>query len=492
MEADVTAATAAGTPVSDPRRWKALSVLAFMQFMLILDITVVNVALPSIQVSLGFTRTDLAWVVDAYVLVAGGFLLLGGRLADLLGRRRIFIAGVVVFAVASLTSGLAQYQWMLIISRAGQGFGEALAAPAALSIIVAMFVDPKERAKALGIWGGLAGLGGTVGVILSGIITQFASWRWIFLINLPIAALVLALLPRVVPNDRRRAGHGIDVAGALFITAGVSSLVYALLEANKNGWLSGTTIGFFVASAVLLAGFILTELKVAKPLIRLGFFRQRRPSASAVLIILVGSAFFSMFFLLTLYLQQVLGWSPLKSGMAYITFGVFIIAGFGSASQLLPRIGVRPVIVTGLVLVTMGFIWLARLPLDGHYWTDIAPSMMLIAFGSGWAFVSVTVAAVSQATDQEAGLASGLLTTAQQIGGALGLAVLVTVAAQRTTSLVGEGQTPSAAFVGGMHLAFIIGAGLVTVGALVALLAIGQFIPESLPTPLPVTEDAVG
>ncbi|MFN2569371.1 MAG: DHA2 family efflux MFS transporter permease subunit [Candidatus Dormibacteria bacterium] len=475
-------------PVSDPRRWRALSVLAFMQFMLILDITVVNVALPSMKVSLGFSEANLAWVVDAYVLIAGGFLLLGGRAADLLGRRRIFLSGAAIFALASLTSGLAQNQFQLIASRAAQGLGEALAAPAALAMVVTLFADPKERARALGIWGGLAGLGGTLGVVLSGVITQLTSWRWIFLINLPIALVVLIVVPRVIPPDRPRSTGGIDIAGAVLITGGITALVYALLEANNNGWLSLITLGLFGLSALMIVTFLLVESKVRRPLIRLGFFRQRRPTVASGLVVVIGSAFFAMFFLLTLYMQQVLGYSPLKAGLAYLTFGGAILIGFGSASQLLPRIGVRPLMVTGMMLTGIGLLYLARLPVDGSYWADLAPAMVVIAFGSGWCFVSLSVTAVSESGEQEAGLASGVLNTAQQIGGALGLAVLISVATSRTASLLAEGQSPLAAQVGGSHVAFGIGAALVFSGAAIAALLIGQFIPESLPVPMPITD----
>ncbi|MBO0730290.1 MAG: MFS transporter [Acidimicrobiaceae bacterium] len=477
-------------PAADPRRWRALAVLACLQFMLILDATVVNVALPSIRADLGFSQSNLAWVVDAYVLVAGGFLLLGGRVADLFGRKRIFLAGAIAFALGSLTSGLAQDQAMLISSRALQGLGEALAGPAALSLITVLFTDQKERATALSVWGGLAGLGGTIGVVLSGVIIDLASWRWIFWINLPVAAAVLVISLRLLPVDRRRVRTSFDVGGAIAVTAGITAVVYALLEANRHGWLSATTLGFFAAGAGLLAAFVVIESRVRAPLIPLRFFRAHRPRTAAGLMVLVASALYGMFFLLTLYMQLVLGWTPLHTGVAYVVFGLGMLAGIGGASQLLPKIGVRLPLVGGLTLAAGGFALLTRLDLHLHYWSQLVPAQLLMSVGLGLAFVSITVTAVSEANEADAGITSGFVTTAQQVGGALGLAVLVSVATARASSFRGSGHAPAVAQLAGSHLAFGIGAGLLAVGAVLAALLVGSFKPTSLPAPAPISQAA--
>lgn len=475
---------------ADPRRWAALAVLATLQFMLILDVSVVNVALPSIKVDLGFSSSNLAWVVDAYVLVAGGFLLLGGRTADLFGRRRIFLAGAVCFALGSLTSGLAQDQVMLIGSRALQGMGEALAGPAALSIIALLFTDPKEKAKALSIWGALAGVGGTMGVILSGVIVDLASWRWIFWINLPVTVAVVVACLRVVPDDRHRSETSFDFAGALTATGGITAMVYALLEANRNGWTSATTLGFFAAGAALLVAFVVVEGRVRAPLVPLRFFRSPRPRVASGLMVLLASTLYGMFFLLTLYMQLGLGWSPLHAGMAYIAFGLAFLVAVAAASQLLPKVGVRPLVVAGMVMGATGFVLLTQLPEPVHYWTALVPPMALVAAGLGWCFVSLTVSAVSEASEADAGLASGMVTTAQQVGGALGLAVLVSIATSRASSLVGNGHSPAAAQLAGSHLAFGVGAGLLAAGAVLAALFIDRFKPASMPEPTSIRQAA--
>lgn len=473
---------------ADRRRWATLAVLACLQFMLILDATVVNVALPSIKADLGFSSANLAWVVDAYVLVAGGFLLLGGRIADLMGRRRVFLAGGVAFALGSLCSGLAQDQVMLIAARAFQGLGEALAGPAALSIITMTFRDSKERATALSIWGGLAGLGGTVGVLLSGTIIELADWRWIFWINLPVAAAVLAVSPRLVPADRRRARASFDLLGAVTATGGITSLVYALLEADRRGWTSATTLGFFAAGGALLVAFVAIEGRLRSPLVPLSFFRARRPRTAAGLMALVTSALYGMFFLLTLYMQLLLHWSPLHTGLAYVAFGLGFLAGISVASQALAKVGVRPVLAGGMALSAGGLALYTRLPIHLAYWSQMVPAMLLVAFGLGLAFVSLTVAAVSEAKDADAGLASGMVTTAQQVGGALGLAVLVSIATSRATSLRQSGHLPAVAQLAGSHLAFGVGAVLLAVGAVLAATLIGRLKPSTMPVPAPITQ----
>jgi EmrB/QacA subfamily drug resistance transporter len=387
------------------------------------------------------------------VLVAGGFLLLGGRTADLFGRRRIFLAGAVAFAVGSLTSGLAQDQVMLIGSRALQGMGEALAGPAALSIIALLFTDPKEKAKALSIWGGLAGVGGTMGVILSRVIVDLANWRWIFWINLPVTVAVVVACLRVVPDTRHRSRTSFDFTGAATATGGISAIVYALLEANRNGWTSATTLGFFAAGAALIVAFVVIEGRLRAPLVPLRFFRSPRPRVASGLMVLLASALYGMFFLLTLYMQMGLAWSPLHAGVAYVAFGVAFLVAVTAASQLLPKVGVRPLVVAGMGMAATGFALFTRLPVPVHYWTALVPPMALVAAGLGWCFVSLTVSAVSEAQEADAGLASGMVTTAQQVGGALGLAVLVSIATSRASSLIGSGRSPAAAQLAGSHLA---------------------------------------
>jgi EmrB/QacA subfamily drug resistance transporter len=470
---------------ADPRRWTALAVLACLQFMLILDASVVNVALPSIKTDLGFSQANLAWVVNAYVLVAGGFLLLGGRLADLFGRRRVFLAGAVAFAVGSLASGLAQDQVMLIGSRALQGLGEALSGPAALSIIALLFTDAKEKAKALSIWGGLAGLGGTTGVVLSGVIVDLASWRWIFWINLPVAVAVLAAALRIVPNDRHRSRSTFDFTGAATATGGIAVIVYALLEANRHGWTSASTLGMFAAGAVLLVAFVVLEGRVQAPLVPLGFFRARRSSTASGLMVILASGLYGMFFLLTLYMQLGLGWSPLHAGLAYVAFGIGFLVAVATASQLLPKVGARALVFGGLVLSAAGFVLFTRLSVPVHYWSGLVPPMLLVSVGMGLCFVSLTVSAVSDAHEADAGLASGMVTTAQQVGGAVGLAVLVSIAASRASGLLRGGHSPAAAQLAGTHLAFWVGAGLLAVGAVLAAVLIDRLKRSPLPAPTP-------
>jgi EmrB/QacA subfamily drug resistance transporter len=473
------------TPIGpDSRRWRALAVLSCLQFMLVLDATVVNVALPSIKRDLGFSQPSLAWVVDAYLLAAGGFLLLGGRVADLFGRRRTFLAGAVAFAVGSLASGLAQNQQTMIAARTVQGLGEAFAGPAALSIVSVLFPDPEEKTKALSIWAGLAAFAGVLGVILSGVVVDLASWRWIFWINLPVAAAVLFATPRVVRSDPRRAGRGFDVGGAVTLTAGVTIAVYALLEASHNGWSSTATRGLLLLAVSLLIGFVAIERRRGDPLVPLRFVRGRRPITASGLMILFVSALYSMFFLLTLYMQLVLGWSPMHTGLAYLPFGLSLLVGIGISSQVVPRIGVRPVIVASMAIAGCGFWLLSRIPTHGGYTDRLLPGLALIALGAGLAYVAVTILAVSDARPEEAGLASGMITSAQQIGGALGLAAIVSVATTRTLTLIAAGHRPLAAEVAGTHLAFSIATVVLAVGAVLSALFVGRFRPSTA-MPLP-------
>jgi MFS family permease len=419
------------------------------------------------------------------LVVSGGFLLLGGRVADPLGRRRIFLAGSAAFALGSLMSGLAQDQVMLIGSRALQGLGEALAGRSGLSIITVLFRDQKERTTALSIWGGLAGVGGTLGVLASGLIIDLASWRWIFWVNLPVAAAVAIATRRLVPEDRRRARADFDVAGALTATGGITAMVYALLEANHHGWTSVTTLASLVAGAALLGAFVVIESRLRSPLVPLGFFRARRPRTASGLMVLVASALYGLFFLLTLHMELVLGWTALHTGVAYVSFGLGVLAGIGTASQLVPKAGVRPVLEGGMALSAGGLVLFTRLGLLPHYWAQMVPAMVLMSVGLGLAFVTITVAAVSEASEADAGLASGMVTTAQQVGGALGLAVLVSVATSRASSLARSGHSPALAQLAGSHLAFGVGGGLLAVGAVLPVVLIGRFKPATLPNQAP-------
>ncbi len=419
---------------ADPRRWKALAVLALVQFMLILDVTVVNVALPNIQKDLDFGPTGLAWVVDGYVLMAGGLLLLGGRLSDLVGRKRLFLIGVAIFGVTSITCGLAQNSSMLVTSRFIQGIGEALAAPAALGLVAMLFQDPKERTKALGIWGGIAGLGGTLGSVISGVIVDIgpSSWRWIFLINIPVAAFALVVLPRLVNESRAVRADGPrqrpDIAGAVTATLGLIAIVYGILRGGQTAWTSGLVVASLVGGVALLTGFVLIEKSVNDPLVPLRFFKNRTRVATNGVTIFFSSGFFAYFYLQTLFLQQILGWSPLRTGLSYLPFGVAISVAIGVGTGLLPRVGAKALLLTGFTFCATALLLLTRLSIHSTYAADVLPSMLLLAFGAGLAFPSITNAALHEVSTQDASLASGVQTAVQQIGGALGIAVFTSIA----------------------------------------------------------------
>jgi EmrB/QacA subfamily drug resistance transporter len=479
-------ATAPGRPArsaGSSRRWLALAVLALAQFMVFLDETVVNVALPSIKEGLDFSQAGLAWVVEAYILVFGGFLLLCGRAADILGRRRIFLVGTALFGLASLLDGLAQSQGMLVGARALQGLGAALATPAALALVTTLFTEPRERAKALGIWGGLSGLGFASGVLLGGLITDLADWRWVFLINVPVAVLVLIAVPRLLRESRPAARPGFDLAGAAAVTGGLTTFVYAVLETGTNGWLSFETAGLLAAAAVLLAAFVAIERRSPAPLVPGRLVRGRTTIAANVIQYAIAASLISSFFLLTLYLQQVLAYSPLRAGLAYIPMAAMFALSMGSAGQLAPRLGVRPLIAGGLAISTVGLALLARLPVEGDYLTDVLPALLLMALGGGWALASVTMAALAKVEQAAAGLASGLLNSSAQIGGAVGVAVLAAIAANRDAAALASGTTPLAAQVEGFQLAFLIAAAISFTGALVAVLTLERLKPSGMPLP---------
>ena len=439
--------------------WVILLLVCIAQFMVILDATVVNVALPSIQKDLGLSEANLQWIVNAYTLVFGGFLLLGGRAGDLLGRKRLFLAGVVVFTVASLLNGLAVNSGMLIGSRALQGLGAAFISPAALSIISTTFAEGKERGKALGIWAAIASGGSAVGLVLGGVLTQAFSWPWIFYINVPVGVAAFLLSLRLIPESiDEHAARSFDVLGAVTVTGGLMALVYAIVKAPQDGWTAAVTLGTFAISAILLVSFVVIELRAAAPLVRLDIFRVRTLTAANVVMFLVASGLFAMFFFNSLYIQRVLDYGPLKAGLAFLPFTAGIMISAGLASQLTPRLGVRPIAVTGMIVTAIGMLLLLRIPVGGSYLTDVFPSIMLTSLGMGAVFVPLTLVATMGLADSDQGLASGLFNTSQQVGGAVGLAILATLAASHTSS--GE----KAALVHGFHWAFAGAAVFVLVG----------------------------
>jgi EmrB/QacA subfamily drug resistance transporter len=434
--------------------------------MVVLDATIVNVALPSIQKDLDLSEANLQWIINGYTLVFGGFLLLGGRLGDLLGRKRLFLIGLVIFTVASLLEGLAIGEGMLIGSRALQGLGAALISPAALSIVSTTFAEGAERAKALGVWAAIAIGGSAVGLILGGLLTQAFSWPWIFFVNVPVGVVGFVLSMRLIPESRdEHAEQRYDVGGAVTVTGGLMALVYAIVNAETSGWTAGVTIGFFVAAIVLLASFIVIELRSSAPLVRLSIFRIRSLSTANLVMFLVASGLFSMFFFNTLYIQRVLGYGPLKAGLAFLPFTAGIMISAGIASQFATRVGVRVVAAIGMSLTIVGLVLLTRLPVDGSYATDVLPAILLASLGMGAVFMPLTLVATTGLEDEDQGLASGLFNTSQQIGGALGLAILSTIATSKTH---GSGNE---ALVAGFHWAFA-GAALFVAAGLVTMLVL--------------------
>jgi EmrB/QacA subfamily drug resistance transporter len=447
-------------PMEDRRRWFALIVLCLGSLMIVLDTTIVNVALPSIRADLGFSQTSLAWVVNAYMLTFGGFLLLGGRLGDLYGHRRLFLAGITLFTVASLCCGLATTQGFLVGARAVQGLGGAVASAVSLSLMMTLFTEPAERAKAMGVFGFVAAGGGSLGVLLGGVLTDVLDWHWIFLVNLPIGVLVSALSLRLLPAPRSQARTGrLDVAGAVTVTSALMLAVYAIVNGNQEGWTSGRTLGLLAAAAALLAAFLGIESRVRSPLMPLGLFRLRNVATSNVVGVLWAASMFAWFFLSALYLQLVLGYSPLQVGLAFLPanliMGVFSI---GLSAKLVMRFGIRRPLATGLLLAAVGLALFVRAPVDGTFVVDVLPSMILLGFGAGMAFNPVLLAAMSDVAPEEAGLASGVVNTSFMMGGALGLAVLASLAASRTDSLLASGDGHLAALTGGYHAAFLVGA----------------------------------
>jgi EmrB/QacA subfamily drug resistance transporter len=454
-------------------KWLALALLAAAQFVVILDASIVNVALPSIGADLNFSQENLSWVVNAYVLVFGGFLLLGGRMADLLGRRRLFMIGLVLFAIASLAGGLAQSEGMLIAARAVQGLGAALLSPAALSLVTVLFAEGAERNKAMGVWGAVAGSGGAVGVLLGGMLTEWAGWEWVLFVNVPVGIAAALLAPRLLPESRTDGARHFDFAGAISITAGLSLLVYTLVDAESAGWGSTQTIGLGALSLALIASFYFIERRSKAPLMPFpGIFRIRTITGINVSAVLIAAALFSMFFFISLYMQQVLGFSALEAGLAYLPLAVGIIITAGASAGLVTRFGFKPVLVAGLFITAAGLVWFSQVDADGSYVGDILFPSLLAAAGLGFAFVSMTVAAVSGVEANEAGLASGLINTSQQIGGALGLAILATIANTQTSNAFESGASQAVALTDGFQAAFWAGAGLAIAGAILAMILV--------------------
>ena len=457
----------------DPKRWKALAVLGVAYLMVVLDVSIVNVALPSIQEDLGFSTSGLEWVVSGYALTFGGFLLLGGRLGDLLGRRRVFMVGLVLFALFSLVCGLSVSPAMLIAARVLQGVAGAILSPSVFSIVSVTFAEGSERNKALGILGAIAGSGAAIGLLLGGVLTEFASWEWIFFVNVPIGLGVLLLVPRVVTESRapEMARH-FDAAGAVAVTGGLMLLVYGLTRAPTVGWGSAATIGAFIGSAVLIGAALVIEHRSRSPLIDLKIFRRRTLTGANVVALLLGTMLFAMFFLLTLYQQDVLGYSPLRTGVHNLAIALTVIAASGVAQALVTRVGVKPVLTAGLVFIGAGLAFYTQISPDGSYVTDLLPGFLLTGAGLGFSFVPVSIAALGGITNREAGLASGLITTSQQIGGAIGLAVLSTVSTTRTNNLLADGVAPAVALTDGFQLAFWVGVGVAVAAVITTLVVI--------------------
>ena len=473
-------------------RWLALIVLCLGDLMIVLDVTIVGVALPSIREDLGFSEESLAWVVNAYLITFGGFLLLGGRLGDLFGHRRLFLLGIGLFTLASTACGLATSQGMLVGARAVQGLGAAVVSAVALSLMMTLFTEPAERAKAMGVFGFVAAGGGSIGVLLGGILTDTLNWHWIFLVNVPVGILVVTLSLLLIPAARvPTAAQRLDVAGAVTVTASLMIAVYAIVNGNQVGWLSAQTLGLLAVSAVLLAVFLAIEARVHSPLMPLSLFRLRNVSTANAVGVLWAAAMFAWFFLSALYLQLVLGYSPLQVGLAFLPANLIMAAfSIGLSAKLVLRFGIRPPLATGLLLAAIGLALFARAPVDGAFVVNVLPSMILLGFGAGMAFNPLLLAAMSDVPQEEAGLASGVVNTSFMMGGALGLAVLASLAASRTDNLLSAGEGEVAALTGGYHLAFVVGSIFAVAAAVLGAVLLRQgayavAYPEAEPEPVP-------
>src|SRR6266511_3757485 len=470
------------------KRWFALALIVTAQFMVVLDVAIVNVALPSIKIDLNFSQENLQWVITAYSILFGGVLLLGGRLADLLGRRRLFVIGVALFTVTSLLDGFAWSEGSLIAFRSLQGLGAALLSPAALSILTTTFAEGSERNKALGIWGAVSGSGGAAGVLLGGMLTSAINWSWIFFINIPVGLAVIGLTPIFVRESKANLDHRhFDVAGATSITAGLMLLVYALTRAAQHGWGTASTVGLLAASAGLIVAFVVIELRSHAPLLPMRIFRLRTLATSNATQLLVAASLFSQFFLLTLYMQQVLHYSALQTGVAYITLTLAIITISAVAQNLVTRVGIRPILPVGLVMVAGALVLYARLPVDGHYFWDLFPAFLLSGVGLALTFMPMVIGGLTGVRQSDAGVASGLFTTSQQIGGAIGVAAATTIATTFTSRYVdahpGTSPLSGSALTHGFEITFYVLAGLIVIAAVLSAVLI-----ESKP---PVAEEEV-
>jgi EmrB/QacA subfamily drug resistance transporter len=467
---------------STDRRWLALIILNLGTLMIVLDATIVNVALPSIRDDLGFTGESLAWVVNAYLLTFGGFLLLGGRLGDLFGHRRLFLIGIVLFTLASLACGIANSQETLIAARAVQGLGGAIVSAVALSLVMMLFTETGERAKAMGVYGFVASGGGTIGVIAGGVLTDALNWHWIFLVNIPIGVAVYALSMRLLPPDNVTAGdRRVDIAGAVTVTASLMLAVYAIVNGNSVGWLTAQTLGMLGASVVLLGAFLVIELRVSHPLMPLGLFKHRNISTANGVAVLLAGSMFAWFFLTALYLQLVLGYSPLKVGLAFLPSSLIMGAfSLGLSAKLVMRFGIKPPMVAGMLFMASGLLLYARVPVDGSFVLDVLPGSVLLGIGAGMGFNPLLLAAMGDVEPTEAGLASGVVNTAFMMGGALGLAVLASLSASRTDRLLASGDDRLTALTGGYHVSFLVGALFAIAGATIG----GLLIRAEKPAPM--------
>jgi EmrB/QacA subfamily drug resistance transporter len=448
------------TTMSSRARWLALLVLCLGDLMIVLDVTIVGVALPSIREDLGFSEESLAWVVNAYLITFGGFLLLGGRFGDLFGHRRLFLLGIGLFTIASAVCGFATSQEMLVAARAVQGIGAAVVSAVALSLTMTLFTEPAERAKAMGVFGFVASGGGSIGVLLGGVLTDVLNWHWIFLVNVPVGIAVVVLSLMLIPAERvATAAQKLDIAGAVTVTASLMLAVYAIVNGNEVGWTTARTLGLLAAAGALLVAFLVIESRVASPLVPLRLFRRRNIAVSNVVGVLWAGAMFAWFFLSALYLQLVLGYSPMEVGLAFLPGNlVMMIFSISLSAKIVMRYGIRRPLAAGLGLAAAGLLLFARAPVDGNFVVDVLPAMLLLGIGAGIAFNPVLLAAMSDVEPTEAGLASGVVNTSFMMGGALGLAVLASLAASRTDTLLAAGESEVAALTGGYHVAFFVGA----------------------------------
>jgi EmrB/QacA subfamily drug resistance transporter len=456
----------------DPNRWKALAIVCAAFFMTVLDVSIVNVALPSIGKALHFTEANLQWVITAYAITFGGFLLLGGRAADLLGRRRVFYVGVMVFTVASFLCGLAWSESVLIGARALQGLGAAIISPAALSIIMTSFDEGAERNKALGIWGAIGGSGAAVGVLAGGVLTKYLGWEWIFFVNVPVGAAALLLAPRFVRESRSDRKQTQDIAGAITITAGLALLVYGVSEAPNHGWSSSWTISRLAVAAALLIAFVVVETRARHPLMPFRIFRVSTVAGANVAGLLLGAVVFANFFLLTLYVQNVLHWSALKTGVTFVATAGSAILWAGVAQALVTKIGAKTVMATGFVATIAGLLWYTQIPVHASYATDLLPGYLLIGLALPFSFIPVSIAALAGVEQHEAGLASGLINTAQQVGGAIGVAVTSSVLLTHSNTLLKQGTPFPDAWTSGTHWGFWVAVGIAVAGLAATLLLI--------------------